>query len=88
MGLRARGLVGLDDAGDWIGFERLLDRPKSSFAADATVQPPPPPVLLSSPLFMAAAMPGLEMPPGPPSPAAEPVRANTCDAIVVSLGGA
>jgi len=91
VGLRARRpVVGFGVVCDGIECDRLPARPKSNFAAEATVQlppPPPPPELPNSPpLFIPFAMrPEFDMTPaGPPSPAAGPVR-DTPDAIVVLI---
>jgi hypothetical protein len=81
------------------GFDRLLARPKMSFAADATVQldeppapappppPPPPPLLgINSPEVLFRRTPESEMTPGPPIPAAAPVDlVDTSEAILYQL---
>jgi hypothetical protein len=78
LGLGARRLA----TGE-VGVDKLRALPKRSLAADATVQFPPPLVALKTVPLPLLATPGCDNTPGPPSPAAAPVRrVETSDAIV------
>jgi hypothetical protein len=82
LGVRRFAAMGVVRVGD--GVERLRALPKMSFAADATVQLPPPPLplLFNTAPSILPVTPELEITPGPPIPAAAPVRLDTSDAIL------
>jgi hypothetical protein len=70
-----------------IQVHKLRARPNMSFAADATVQLPPPPplpLLLKTPPSIPLVTPKLDKIPGPPIPAAAPVRLETSDVILAT----
>jgi hypothetical protein len=85
LGLGDRTLGGADweVGGTGFGFERLLARPNSSFAADATVQLAPP-MLVARVLSLGRIGREFKGPPGPPIPEA-PGLVDTSDAILVKL---
>jgi hypothetical protein len=77
---RLAGIVGLN-----VGVERLRALPNMSFAADATIQLPPPPplpLLVNTTPSIPPVRPELDITPGPPIPAAAPVRLDTSDEIL------
>jgi hypothetical protein len=84
LGVRRFAAMGVVRGGD--GVERLRALPKMSFAADATVQLPPPPLplLFNTPPSILPVTPELDITPGPPIPAAAPVRLDTSDAILAT----